>query len=245
MTVSQAQFTAHVLAPQQPAPTGLQNPDGTQAVKRFDVYRNNVAVGLTEALQTGFPVLRKLVGDRFFQAMAGVYLRQHPPRSPVMMFFGSDMPAFLRGFAPAATHPYLPDVAKLELALRHAYHAADVAPVAADKLSALSPDALISARLYFAPAVRLVRSPYPIHAIYRANTVEGAPRPVMKAESVLITRREFDPEIHLLPAGSGALVQALLDGQTLGDAMQHAGGGGDLAALLQLLLAQGAIADIY
>ena len=245
MTVSQAQFTAHALTPQQPAPIGLQNPDGTQAAKRFDVYRNNVAVGLTEALQTGFPVLRKLVGDRFFHALAGVYLRQHPPRSPLMMFYGGKMPDFLRGFAPAAAHPYLPDVAALELALRQAYHAADVPQIAADRLTMLSPVALMAAHLRFAPAVRLVRSPYPIHAIYRANTVEGAPPPVMQAESVLITRREFDPEIHLLPAGSGALVLALLDGQTLGDAMQHAAGGGDLAALLQLLLAQGAITDIY
>lgn len=244
MTVSQAQFTASVLTPQQPAPAGLRNPGGTQASKRFDVYRNNVAVGLTEALQTGFPVLQRLVGDRFFQAMAGVYLRQHPPRSPLMMFYGAEMPDFLRGFTPAAAHPYLPDIAVLELALRQSYHAADAAPITTDRLTALPPDALMGARLRFAPAIQRVTSAYPIHAIYRANTVADAPRPVMQAESVLVTRPAFDPEIHLLPAGSDALVQALLRGQNLADALQTAGDGADLAAVLQLLLAQGALTDI-
>jgi len=156
MITTQTQFRTALLDPSAPAPDGLQNPDGVAATKRFDVYRNNVAVSLSDALETAFPVVRKLVGDDFFRATAGVYLRAHPPTSPVMMFYGEEMPAFLDGFEPAKTVPYLPDMARLELALRHSYHAADSTPIAADALGQIAPDALPNVTFTFAPSVHLI-----------------------------------------------------------------------------------------
>ncbi|WP_342078745.1 DNA-binding domain-containing protein [Yoonia sp. SS1-5] len=244
MTVTQSAFRAAVLDPQQPAPTGLQNPDGVPATKRFDVYRNNVAVSLSEALETAFPVIRKLVGDPFFRAMAGVYLRKHPPRSPLMMFYGDAMPQFLGRFPPAKTLPYLPDIARLELAMRHAYHAADATPIAADALGALTPDALMGARLLLAPAVRALSSAHPIHGIYRANTTDDADRPIMQAEAVLITRPGFDPEIHHVTPAAATFITALTDGQSLGQAMTTAGDMLDLGEILGLLLRQNAVIQI-
>ncbi|WP_439155037.1 HvfC/BufC N-terminal domain-containing protein [Yoonia sp.] len=237
-------FIARVLDPQSDVPQGVQNPDGTPATKRFDVYRNNVAVGLSDALETAFPVVRKLVGDAFFRAMAGVYLRKHPPKSPLMMFYGDAMPDFLRRFAPAKTLPYLPDIAALELAMRHAYHAADATPIDAQALAALTPDALMDVRLALAPATHVMTSDYPIHAIYRANTAADAPKPAMRPEAVLITRPGFDPALNLINAATAACIAALAQGQTLGRAMTTAGDDLDLGAALGILLAQEAITDI-
>lgn len=245
MTVTQSDFTASMLDPNAAVPQGLQNPDGAAASKRFDVYRNNVAVSLSDALETAFPVVRKLVGDQFFRAMAGVYLRKHPPKSPLMMFYGEAMPQFLSRFEPAKSVPYLPDVAKMELALRHAYHAADATPVDAQALAILAPDALMGTRLRIAPAVQTVTSAYPIHAIYRANTVADAPKPVMQAEAIVITRAGFDPEMHLINAAAAACIDALADGQPLGQAMAAADDTLDLGATLGVLLAHGAVTDIY
>ena len=245
MTLSQSEFVTSVLDPQAAVPQGLCNPDGTPASKRFNIYRNNVAVGLTEALETAFPIVRKLVGDKFFRAMAGVYLRKHPPKSPLMMFYGDAMPAFLRRFEPAKSVPYLPDIAALELALRHAYHAADATPVDTTALAALAPDALMTTRMRIAPAVQIITSDYPIHAIYRANTQADAPRPVMQPEAVLITRPGFDPEIHPINAAAANCIAGLTAGQSLGQTMATAGDALDLGATLGLLLAQGAVTEIY
>lgn len=245
MTVSQADFTASMLDPNAAVPDGLKNPDGAQASKRFNVYRNNVAVSLSDALETAFPVVRKLVGDQFFRAMAGVYLRKHPPRSPLMMFYGDAMPQFLGRFEPAKSVPYLPDIAAVELALRHAYHAADATPVDGQALAALSPDDLMSTRLKLAPATLTVTSDFPICAIYKVNTTVDAPKPVMQPEAVLITRAQFDPEIHLINAAAAGFVAALQDGQPLGQAMSMAGDTLDLGAILWLLLAQGAVTEIH
>lgn len=243
MSIAEA-FITSLLDPQADVPQGLQNPGGAPATKRFDVYRNNVAVGLTDALTAAFPVVHKLVGDAFFRAMAGVYLRKHPPKSPLMMFYGDAMPGFLRRFAPAKTLPYLPDVAALELAMRHAYHAADATAIDAAALAALDPDRLMGTRLMLAPATQVVSSDYPVHAIYRANTVADAPKPVMRAESVLITRPGFDPALHPINAAAAACITALSQGQPLGQAMTQAGDDLDLGAVLGVLLAQGAITEI-
>jgi hypothetical protein len=245
MTVSQAAFTATFLDPTAIVPDGIQNPDGTAAAKRFDVYRNNVAVSLSDALEAAFPVVRKLVGDQFFRAMAGVYLRKHPPKSPLMMFYGDAMPQFLRRFEPAKSVPYLPDIATVELAMRHAYHAADATPVDAQPLATLAPDALMSARLRIAPAVQTAISEYPIHAIYRANTQTDAPKPVMQAEAIVITRPGFDPQIHPINAAAAGCIVALQNGDPLGQAMAVADDTLDLGATLGLLLAQGAVTEIY
>lgn len=244
MTVSQTAFRLGLLDPSLPAPDGLVNPDGTPTTKRFDVYRNNVAVSLSDALESAFPVIRKLVGDNFFRAMSGVYLRQHPPTSPLMMFYGDAMPAFLAQFEPAQSLPYLPDMARLELAMRHAYHAADRDPIAPDALAQIPPDALTDTCMTLAPTVKVIRSDYPIHSIYLANTAAGAPAAKMGIESILITRPAFDPVQHLITPEAATFFTALLNGQPLGDAANAAGAGLDLGASLGLLLGQNAITSL-
>lgn len=245
MSVTQSAFRAAMLDPAAAVPEGIINPDGAPAQKRFDVYRNNVAVGLADALETAFPVLRKLVGDEFFRAMAGVYLRKHPPKTPLMMFYGDAMPQFLTRFPPAGSLRYLPDIARVELALRHAYHAADTDPVDANALAALAPDALMDARLRIAPAIQTVVSDFPVLAIYRANTQTDAPKPVMQPQSVLITRTGFDPQLHLINAAAAGCIAALRQGQALGQAVALGDDTLDLGAVLGLLLANGAITEIY
>lgn len=244
MNVGQADFTRAILDPDLDVPAGLTDPQGRPAGKRFAVYRNNVAVSLTEALETAYPVIRKLLGEEFFKAMAGVYLRQHPPRSALMMHYGAQFPAFLEEFPPAQSIGYLPDVARLERGLRQSYHAADAAPIDPAILQSMSPDRLMASRLSLAPSLGLVRSAWPIYALWLANTQPDAPKPQMQPEDVLITRPGFDPAPHLLGSGAAAFIAALIARQTFAEAISCAGIGFDLTATLGQLLAGGAITDI-
>ena len=233
--MTEAAFAAALLDPGRPTPDWVVRPDGQPAPKRFAVYRNNVAVSLTEALQTAFPVVRKLVGEAFFAAMAGAFLRDHPPQSRIMMLYGDALADFLTVFPPVAHLAYLPDVARLEQALRESYHAADAPAIAPDVLAAMPEATLLLARLTLAPALRLIRSPWPIHAIWRANSA-GGPAPQPGAEDLLVLRPDLDPAPHLLPPGGGALVAALLAGATLAEALAAAGPALDLSAVLTQLL---------
>jgi len=207
----QAEFTEALLDPARATPPGLTNPGGGRAAKRFDVYRNNVVASLTEALETAFPVIRKLVGESNFRILAGTYLREHPPGSPLLMFYGTRMPAFVTTFEPTRGLRYLPDIARLELAMRQCYHAADSTPLAPAGLR-IPTERLMASRVRFAPSARLVRSAWPIHGIWRFNMESGAPKPQARAESVLVGRPEFDPRPWPLTPGGGEFVARLMGG---------------------------------
>ena len=233
-------FRAALLDAALPCPAGLTDGTSRPAGRRFDVYRNNVAVGLADALEQSFPVVRKLLGETFFRAMAAVHLRQHPPRSPLMMFYGADFPGFLASFAPVAHLPYLPDVARLELALRDSYHAADASPIDPARLAALDPEALARVRLRLTPALRLIRSDWPVHAIWHANTDPTAPAPQPGPQAALILRPAFDPLALAIPLPQAAAIAALLEGEVLGQALDDTTAG----PVLGLLLTHHAITDI-
>lgn len=233
--MTEAAFVKAVLATDLPEPPGLTRPGGAAAGKRFDVYRNNVAVSLTEALRAAFPAVEKLVGDDFFQAMSGLYLRSHPPTSPLMMYYGEQMPAFLAQFPPVAHLPYLPDVAAIELALRRAYHGADSVPFTGDDLAACDAADLATLRFSAAPTAALIDSRYPAASIWRANTIGGEPG--SGAETALITRPEFDPKVDILSPLEAATAKALLTGKTLAEAAET----GDIAPILTLLISRNAL----
>lgn len=240
-------FRAALLDARRPVPDGLIDGAEAPAGKRFSVYRNNVAVSLTDALRTGFPILRKLLGEQNFDALAGLHLRAHPPETPLMMHYGQAMPEFLEGFAPLAHLGYLPDIARLELALRRAYHAADATPIKADSLGRISPERLTSARLQLAPAVQVLRSAWPIHDIWLLNTRNDAQKPRAVAQDVVVLRPGFDPAPHLLAPGAATWITAIRSGATLGaaqDAAETAAPGFDLAPLLGCLLENGALAKL-
>lgn len=240
----QSEFAQAILNPDRPVPQGLRTPQGAAAGKRFSVYRNNVAVSLSEALEATFPIIRKLVGDEFFKAMAGVFLRQYQPNSPVLMFYGTEMPVFLEGFEPVTHLGYLPDIARIELALCRSYHAANTPPLDPTTLQAITPDDLLEIHLHLAPSVHLICSKWPAGSIFHANSSGGSLPAEMHPEDILITRPEFDPQVTVLPAGAGALIAALIDNAPLGEALKQAtitSGDFDLTETLGLLLTAGAI----
>ena len=246
MTVTQTTFRSAILNSQEDRPLGLSDAKGRPAGRRFDVYRNNVTVSLTDAMATGFPTIAKLIGEENFNAIAGIFLRQSPPASPLMMHYGAGFPDFLRSFEPLAHLGYLGDVADLELALRQSYHAADVTPIAPDALAAVPPEKLGDVTVTFAPSVSVLQSPWPLHAIWAFNMQDG-PKPEAVAQDVIVLRPEFDPMPHALPAGGLECVKSLMSGEALGISAAKAAEANDtfdFGALLTLLLSGNALTSI-
>src|SRR3974377_2309499 len=66
-------------------PPSLRGAARRRRDRRFAVYRNNVAVGVVSALATRFPVVKRLVGDEFFRAMAHAYASVELARPQPMM----------------------------------------------------------------------------------------------------------------------------------------------------------------
>jgi hypothetical protein len=124
-----ASFSDALLDPAAPCPPGLSSWNGSDPAQRFAIYRNNVVVGLVDALADTYPVTQELVGEAFFRAMVREFVRAAPPRSPVLALYGQGFAEFIESFPPAAGLPYLAEVARLEMLRVRAWHAADAVPV--------------------------------------------------------------------------------------------------------------------
>ncbi len=102
-----------MLAPDLPCPDGLFSSNGADPASRFAVYRNTVHNGLINALAVAYPVTQLLVGEAF-SSHGRLYVQACPPTSPLISEYGSTFAKLIQGFEPAASVPYLADIARLE-----------------------------------------------------------------------------------------------------------------------------------
>jgi len=221
-------------------PSGVIAYNSNEPRARFSVYRNNVMSGLIGALEARFPATRKIVGEEFFNAAAGVFAGAQPPRSPLMAFYGEEFPQFLSGFEPAKEIPYLADVARLEAARTCAYHAGDAEPLALSALRDLRPKALALSRFSFHPSFEIVASSYPIVTIWAMNSgeLDLAPIEDWRGEDALVSRPAMNVEVRRLSPGESVFLQRLAKGELLGASVASAAACDekfDLAASLAML----------
>ncbi|KAF0228283.1 MAG: hypothetical protein FD175_2064 [Beijerinckiaceae bacterium] len=241
----QVDFSRALVDPNVPPPSGLRKEGGRIPSRRFNVYRNNVTVSLCDALAQTFPVVRQMVGDEFFAAMAREFVLVHPPKSPIMSGYGEEFPDFVRAFGPAASLPYLADLARLEFLQVEAFHAADAAPFEPGLLATFVSEQLADLRFRAHPATRIITSAFAVASLWFAHHGQGDLGDIDPArpETVLITRPDFAVRIYRLPQGAFPFFSSVLAGQPLGVGAQEALPGDetfDLPGALALLLESGA-----
>ncbi|APZ43224.1 DNA-binding domain-containing protein [Acidihalobacter ferrooxydans] len=166
---------------------------GPQTEQRFQVYRNQTRIGLSETLCAIYPAVERLVGNDFFMEMAALYVAQHMLSKADLREYGAQLAEFIGAFEPLAALPYLPDVANLEWACHQSLHSGHGRAAAATE------------PLGLAPHVRLLHSAYPSaeiwdfalreHAADERLNIDGA-----GGEYLLIARPRLDVEVRALDA---------------------------------------------
>lgn len=198
--------------------------DGLTVARRLDVYRNNTFILLTEALKASFPVVCRLVDERFFGYAAHTFIAASPPGHGRLYAYGEGFPSFLDGFEPARTLPYLGDVARLEWAMNEAYFAADALTLDPAALIAVPPAQIERLRLVAHPSVRLLASAYPIDAIWEANQTgrDGVVDLGQGGVNLVVQRPKLEVVYRALGPGAYAFLRALTAGATLAGAVEAA-----------------------
>lgn len=241
---TQHAFARALLDPALPAPAGLVAWNGSDPAVRFAVYRNNVVHSLVAALADTFPVVRQLVGDDFFTAMARLYVADEPPSSPVLAHYGDGFADWVAQFEPAADVPYLADMARLERARVRAYHAADAPVLGAEQIAAhlADPARLPTARLQLHPSLTVLCSDFAVVSLWAAHQGQGRLQDVypQQPENALVLRSEDDAAVLAIPAATAEFFRRLQRGLPLGEAaaMDEPL---DLGASLAQLIRHGAI----
>jgi len=215
-----AAFASALIDPGSETPAIVTGPRGKAAIKRYNVYRNNVTVSLIDALVAIHPAVQRITGVEFFRAMARSHIRAAPPTSPLLFEYGRDFPAFIETYEHAVTMPWLADTARIERAWLDAYHAADADPLPTIALGSFPQERLAQLSFVVHPATRIVRSRFSAVTIFAANRDDATVGRIDASvpEDALITRPDLDVVVRHLPAGSAVFLASLIAGRPLGEA---------------------------
>ena len=191
-------------------------------------YQANGHALAERCLLAAYPVIAQLIGAESFNALARDLWHKHPPRCGDLAQWGDALPGFLATSEQLADVPYLADVARVEWALHRAASAADAdtdLPSFA-RLSSEDPEALT---LRLAPGTVLLTSAWPVVSVVTAHTageptLAEAGRRLRKGlgETAVVWRQGWRPCVAACPSNVPGVLQALLAGATLTEALVQA-----------------------
>jgi hypothetical protein len=200
-----------------------------QAQRGIAAYRANAGAAIERALAAGFPTVRALVGEESFAALARAYWQAHPPLRGDLDDAGEHLPEFIAASESLADVPYLADVARLDAAIDAAERAGD-GQWQADTLSLLGSHDPAQLIIELMPGTQLLSSTYPIVTIRGAHRAAGddpfaAAREALAAgrgEHALVWRVGLRAQALALDEADAQWTRALLQGRSLGQALDEA-----------------------
>lgn len=217
------------------------------APTRFALYRGNLSATWDKVLSAAFPVIRQLVGEEFFTAMARAYGLAHPSASGDLNHFGAAFAGFLEQFEHVAEYPYMHDMARLEWALHRAHYRPDRSAIDAAALAGLSPEAFEAARFLlnatlFASDMAVV----PLWQAHQSDSEVAFPSDMHQPSAAAIARPLWKTQVLVLEPAAFAALSALGEGGTMGDALDAAfdlDAGFDIASHLAQWLSHGLLSS--
>lgn len=169
-----------------------------------------------------FPVVRKLLGEESFTALAAQFVGASEAVS-VLPRLDEKFPQFLRGFGRGASIEYLADIAEFEKARATATRFPRIPPFPPFRLSSALRDPIDTMRFDFHPSVSLVKSRFPIVTIWESNRRdEDCALKRWGAERALIASCLSGVAVWRLSLGGFGFLGALSDGATWAEAIEVA-----------------------
>lgn len=213
----QVAFVEALRVPQQEAVIAHILGGDLDPARRVGIYRNNLREGFLKTLAATFPIVCSLGGEPWFRQTGLQYLAAHPSRSGNLHHIGERFATFLEGCL-ESDFGYFADVARLEWAYQECMVAADGPELDATELAQVSPDDYESLSFEIHPAVLLVRSTYPLLAIWRAHQPGGDDVHVdlrSGPSNVLLTRHEDHVELREIDDATAIVVTGFMRGDSL------------------------------
>ena len=179
-------------------PTDLH---GENCSARFEIYRSSWLENMANVMSDTYPVIKKLLGAEFFNAMSQRYIEQYHSRCGDIHLYGEYFVNFIREFEPVRELTYLPDVSRLEWMVHQVFHSADEQIIDISHLASLSMSQLETNAIKLHSGLRLLQSNFPVHDIWRVNQNNFNQHAVVNLDigsvNLLVFRKDL--EVVLLP----------------------------------------------
>jgi len=203
------------------------------AAERMAIYANAYYARLLECMEAWFPVLKSALGEEVFNSFAFEYLQRYPSKSYTLDRLGENFSRFLDETRPDPEEggwpDFLIDLATLEWNIHQVFDGPGVEfqpLLTAETLRSFPAERFTEARLVAVPCLRLLAFRYPVNAYYTAARAveegEEVPLPDPAPELVALSRREFVVRRYPLDPPQYALLEKILEGATVGEAITAA-----------------------
>lgn len=183
------------------------------------VYRGNVFGNWAQALAGAYPIVRKIVGEEFFEGLARAYAREHPSASGDLNEYGERLADFVAVFRHTQDLPYLPDVARMEWLAHCAYYAQDAQPFSLEVVNE-------SSRLALTPPCALLASDWPLARIWTVHQDDYEGEIDVDLDSgrdrILVHRPRWRALVRSLAPGDYRFLEFARERRTLGEALEAA-----------------------
>jgi len=195
-----------------------------QPLERLEIYQAMYPLRMEEALASDFPALKHFLGDDAFFRLALDYVQVHPSRSFTLSPLGQHLADFLAGYRGLRQRAFCSDLARLERTVAEVFDAPETDVLEEEAIARVPAEAWEGARLVPIAALRPLRLRYPASA-YLDSTHDEAhrhPRIVRTDEWVVVYRRRFTVFRQDLAKAAFLLLEDLVAGRTVGQAVAAA-----------------------
>src|SRR5262249_24825641 len=155
------------------------------AAMRLDIYAQMYWARLLDVLREDFSRVAACLGPERFTDIALGYLARNRSTHASVRHAGARFAEFIASDAAARSCPFLPDLARLEWARLEVFDAPDAEPLRVAQLQAIPPAGWPALTFKLIPAVRLLRSAWPVQEIWAAAGDRGLCEPIRPAQTHL------------------------------------------------------------
>lgn len=204
------------------------------SIERLEIYANAYYARLLECLRDEFPALLHAAGDEVFDGLAFGYLQSYPSTSYTLGELSRRFAAYLEETRPRdgedgegpSWPDFMIDLARLERTYSEVFDgpgAERLRLLRIEQVEGISPDVWPSAKLVPVPCVRLLALRYPVHEY--ATGVRNKEDPAIPDPCptwLVVSRRDYVVRRWAVSRTQFELLQSLLAGQTVGQAIEKA-----------------------
>lgn len=187
-------------------------------IERIGIYHGMYMMRMADALVEDYAAVAAWLGEHAFGHLVDDYVQQHPSRSYTLNRLGDHLPAFIAS-STLARRRFLSELATLELAMTQVFDEAEVAPMDADAIASVPAEEIERLRLRPIPALRLLELTYDVNSAFQSFRDDEQIHPVRRQSWLAVHRRDYSVYRLPLTKPEFVLLQALVSGCSLGEAI--------------------------